>query len=464
MITLLPTSLFIACTAVPQEKPIDIQAVSTAIHKKSPANHDFQQYLLKMGYDSSVLPFQNWGIDELTLCAAFFHPKLAVAKNEYLLARIQTQKAGLNKSPSINGELGRSNQKNGDIRPWAYGLTVSLPISTNNKRELRLENAKLSAARSKMRLASILWALRQQLSQDYLKLQKKIADATLIADHLSLQRNIVKMIQKRVDAGISDSANLLKAQLVAYETKHLLNQKRGEIAQLKAKLAADVGLTSAQLSTIQLENITIESLLNRQLEKIDSAINEKSLQADALLNRIDVRESLADYAVAESEIKLRAAQKIPDITLSPGFIFEFGDSVWSLGLNSLIRTLSQHDVLIAEAEQLRDIEGAKFELLQSNIIAQLEQTLIFYKTARAAQNDGQQQLAQQKKQASKMQKQFDAGLIDSLTLAHVRSNLIVAQQKALESAFNLLLACNQIENVLQKPLTNDFKMPEVNDE
>lgn len=453
-----------ACTTTPQEKPIDAHAVSKAVYAKSPTNQDFLQYLLKMGYETSALPFKHWGIDELTLCAAFFHPKLAVAKHEYHLARIQTRKAGLNKSPSINGEFARSNQKNGDIRPWAYGLTVSLPISTNNKRELRIEKATLNAEQSKMKLAAILWTLRQQLAQDYLQLQKSIMEEKLIAAHVEQQRKIINMLQKRVDAGMTANTSLIEAQLIALDKAHLLHQKRGEIAQLKTKLAADVGLTPATFSSIPLQNITIESLVDKQLQVVDTAAKANKLQADALLNRIDVRQSLAKYAAAEAEIKLRAAQKIPDISLSPGFIFEFGDSVWSLGLNSLIRTLSQHDVLMAEAAQLRAIEGAKFELLQSNIIAKLEHSLIFYQTAKAAQKEGQHQLALQKIQVSKMQKQFDAGLIDSLILARVKSNVLATQQKTLDSAFNLLLATNQIESVLQKPLMNEFKMPEVNDE
>lgn len=450
-----------ACSTAINEKPIDAKRVSDAIYTKSPTRQDFLAYLQKMGYEADKLPFKQWGLDELTLCAAFFHPALDLAKAEYQLAVIETKKAGLKQNPSISGELARSNQKNGDIRPWAYGLTVSLPIATNNKRELRVEKATLNAESKKMQLAETLWQIRQTLAQDYLQHQKLLAEIKLLTQNQTQQNHIVSMLQKRVDAGIASNTQLHQANLKKLEVAYLLKQKQADAALLAVKLAADVGLSETQFSSLPIENIAAETLIDKQKQLIDEAYQSKRLQSDALLNRIDVRRSLATYAAAETEIRLRAAQKIPDITLSPGFIFEFGDSVWSLGFSSLIRTLSQHQVLMTEAEQLRTIEGVKFELLQSNIIAQLEQAHTRYESANTTWQEAKHQLAEQENHAKKIQKQFDTGLIDHITLTQHQLNETTAKQQMIASMFNVLIAANQIEDTLQKPLSNDFTMPEV---
>jgi outer membrane protein, heavy metal efflux system len=77
-----------ACAHHPyQAKPLDPAAVTAKLANKDVANSDFKAYLIKQGraldkqgYEKDKLPFAEWGIDELTLCALYFNPKLDVAK------------------------------------------------------------------------------------------------------------------------------------------------------------------------------------------------------------------------------------------------------------------------------------------------------------------------------------------------------------------------------------------------
>ena len=54
-----------------------------------------------------------------------------------------------------------------------------------------------------------------------------------------------------------------------------------------------------------------------------------ALQTTALLNRLDIRIALEKYAAAESKLKLELAKQYPDLVISPGYAFEFGDNIWS---------------------------------------------------------------------------------------------------------------------------------------
>ena len=54
------------------------------------------------------------------------------------------------------------------------------------------------------------------------------------------------------------------------------------------------------------------------MAKQNTSVNStsKNFQEKALLNRLDIRRSLAKYAAAESKIKLEVAKQTPDISLS----------------------------------------------------------------------------------------------------------------------------------------------------
>ena len=103
-----------------------------------------------------------------TCVRLYFHPKLDVAKAQLALANAQLETAGQKQNPTLNGNIARSNQKNGDIRPWAYGLNVEIPIETANKREIRIEEAQHLAEAARIDVADVAWQLRSQIAKDLL--------------------------------------------------------------------------------------------------------------------------------------------------------------------------------------------------------------------------------------------------------------------------------------------------------
>lgn len=426
---------------------------------KNPLNNDFKQYLIKHGYAEEHLPLISWGVDELTLCALFYHTKLDVAKQQLALARLAVKTAGVKKIPTINADIARSDQKNGDINPWAYGLSVDIPIATNDKRQFNIDKATKNVEASRLDVAEIAWQLRNQIATDLIAFHQNRAETELIQQEFDTHNHIARILAKRVDAGIASRTALNNVRLLSLKTKHSLNKKLAQSKQLKAKLAADVGLTPERFSNIKIKPLSLTATLAKQAALLEVPLESKALQEQALLNRIDIRRSIAKYAAAEAEIKLQAAKQIPDITLSPGFLFEFGDKIWSLGFSSLLSLLHPNTALTEEAKQLQAIEGAQFEHLQASIIADISQAHVRYQTDKQNIDQAEAALAEQSKLEINMQKQFDSGLIDRLVLTEHTLNTLTAKQQLLVSQFALLKTTNQIENIMQKPLYTQFELP-----
>jgi outer membrane protein TolC len=440
-------------------KPISVDKTTSNILSKDPHNPDFLEYLNKQGYQETNILHREWGVDELTLCALYFHPKLEVTKAQLGLAIAQVKSASQKQSPTLTGSLAHSNLSNGDKRPWAYGLNVEIPIETTNKSEIRLEEAEANVEAARMDIADTAWQLRSDITKTLIALEQNFAYIELLQEELANQDEIYNMLQKRVDNGLASKTEFSIVQLALLKTQSEINISKAHAEEIEAVLASNVGLSLSKFKQINLKPLDIDNTLAPKTSVLDPNFVNKSLQETTLLNRIDIRRSLAKYKAAEAKVKLEIARQIPDISLSPGIAFEYGDSIWSLGFSALLGLTNKMQIQIEEAKQLREVEGLQFEALQSQIISNLNQSYTNY-VANKAKLD--QTIIQEKNQSQlfqKLQKQFDAGLIDRLELKQAKLNNIILQQQVSDAKFDLLKATNAIEDVMQHPISNSFELP-----
>lgn len=433
-------------------KPLDAQQVSAKILSKNLADEAFKAYLIKQSYAVSDWPIQQWGLDELTHAALYFNPKLDVAKAQLALANTSITTANQRQNPAINATTARSNRANGDINPWSYGLDVEIPIVTNNKREIRIEEAERLRDAAQISIAETAWQLRSQIAKDLMTYHESMAAQQALTIELSTHSNIVNMLEKRVAAGLVDNNSLSEAKLLQQKTQIALQLLVTQMAEIKTALIADIGLNIDPKNAIAIKPIALDSLLNQQSALLSSPNQLALLQQNALLNRLDIRHSLAKYAAAEAKIKLEVAKQTPDIALTPGYLFEFGDKIWSLGFTSLLSLLNKNQTLIAEANDLREIEGAQFEALQTSIIGDLNNAFASYQSSLQQVQQTQTQLALQLKQQQNLQKQLDAGLADRLTITQSKLSYLLTEQQLLRLQFNCLKAAIHIEDLMQRPL------------
>jgi len=446
-----------------QAKPLDVSQTSAKLRSKDTTSADFHAYLIKQGYQESNLPFAEWGLNELTLCALYYNSKLDVAKAQLALANAAVNSANQQQSPTLGGRIAHSNLANGDKNPWAFGLDVEIPIETSNKRQIRVEEAQHLAKVARIDVAETAWQLRSQIAKDLLRYHENIALQKQFTSDVNKQDTLIKLLEKRVQLGALSNTELNTAKLMQQKTLFSLNTEQAKSSEILAALAYDVGLSSEKFKQVTLKPLDLVATLTMQGTLLNApdtnSLKGKDLQEKALLNRLDIRRSLEKYAAAESKIKLEVAKQTPDISLSPGFAFEFGDSIWSLGFATLLNLINKNQTLIAEATQLREIEGAQFEALQAKIIGDLGQSVAAYQASLQNINQIKLQQTAQAQLTQKLQRQFEAGLIDRLELTQNSLNTNLLEQQLLSAQFNNLNAALAIEDMIQRPLFDDFSMP-----
>ena len=91
-----------------------------------------------------------------------------------------------------------------------------------------------------------------------------------------------------------------------------------------------------------------------------SRSRRRCIQRDAVLNRLDVRRALAQYAAAEADLQLEIAKQYPDLQIGPGYTYEEGNSFFTLGLSATLPVFNRNQGPIAEAEARRRQAAAAF--------------------------------------------------------------------------------------------------------
>lgn len=440
------TPLFNACSFQQyQAKPIDQSAINARLQAKDPNGPQFRQYLLDNGYNNENLPFQQWGAEELVYAALFFNPDLDVARAQLRAAELAKSTAAIRNVPTVSGNIAHSNQANGDIRPYALGLSIDIPIETANKRDIRIDNATHLSEIAKLEIAQAAWQLRNRVTETFYAYQVNQRLINLLQNEQVSRQEIVAIYQKRFNLGAASNSELSTAKLQLLNTQSELATKQQEKLTLLARLASNLGLP--------MEKVRAMSIMDSS-SFIAPNLPAENAQTAALLNRLDIRIALERYALAEDKLKLEIAKQYPDISLNPGYAYEFGDKIWSLGISSLLSLLEKNKAAIAEAEQLREVEAAQFEALQTKVITEASIASSQLNQAQQFLLNQQQLQEQQSANAQRTQRRFNAGDADRLEVAFSRLETNTVEKNVLLAQAQQLTALAQLENALQQPLIN----------
>ena len=326
--------------------------------EQSPLNEKFNEYLITQGLNPETLPIKSWGLEELTYSALYFHSDLDLARKEWRAAQSAEITASQSIDPSFSTNVGKNTIKNPDENPWTYNLGIDIGIITAGKKEARIDRASSLSEAAKIKIAQTAWQVRTRLAKSLVEFEFSKEQSKTLQQEVDLRLSIVDMLQKRLGAGIASSTELNNAIIALNKSEQALAGEQIRTPILQAALASDSGLS---LITFQSLNLR-ENILNNNQSQIVSI--EKDFQETAMLNRLDLRASLAKYQAAEAKLRLEIARQYPDITLSPSYSYEPDGKFWALGIGSLITLITKNKGLIAEASSLRDVEAAQINVTQ----------------------------------------------------------------------------------------------------
>lgn len=432
--------------------PLDVNNKVTAYHQHKLSSPELSNFL-KLNHASAPEQNQPWQLPALIQSALFLHPDLDLAKATYRATALEVAHGKQKPLPSISTQIARSNRANGDIDPFAMSLSIDLPVQTNDKQTINIAKLTHISELAKLDIAQTAWRIRTNVLQSALGLYQQQKEAALLNKTVTIHQDIVSMLIKRVSYGETDRTTLDTAERALQSAQQQLDTSHRSLATLRAKLAQSLGISANATANVLINHQTFEQAL--ATHRLNDFSQVKTQRA-AMINHLALRKALLQYAVAEQSLKLEYAKQIPDIVLSPGYAFEFGDSVWSLGFNSLMTLLHKNKVGIAKATQLRSNEVAQFEAIQHQVISTSQIALSEFQAANAQLIAHQNTIQSSKARHARLQKQFKAGLIDRLTLTEGKLHSIQVAQTTQSLEHQLLSSLIGLEAATQTSiLTTD---------
>jgi len=185
------------------------------------------------------------------------------------------------------------------------------------------------------------------------------------------------------------------------------------------------------------------------------SLSPADIQREAVLNRLDVRRSLAQYAAAEGDLQLEIAKQYPDINIGPGYTLEEKHSFFTVGLSSTIPLFNRNQGPIAEAEARRKEAGAAFLLTQAQVIAKSERALAAYTAAFREMAQAESLYKLQESQVQTVQRGIRAGTDNRLNLDGVQIQLSILARAKLDALGSARRALGDLEDTVQRPLDRE---------
>ncbi|MEO8628719.1 MAG: TolC family protein [Betaproteobacteria bacterium] len=425
--------------------PLEPSASASAYESRTIDAAPVREYLGAHDVDVREWPLRSWDLAALTLVAFYYHPDLEVARAQARAARadtaVATQHPPLGVQPALEHHTARTEQSSS---PWSAGFEIDIPIGGGSSGKAIREQYDALAEAAALRVGSVAWEVRSRLRSRYLDYYASLRDSVLLDAEVQDRAALVRLLQRRLEAGAISSTEASVAQLGLADAQ---NRQRVAQSSRERDLAA-----LAQALAVPLRAVRALSLDFSAFDQIAPAPSDTQAQRAALLNRLDVRTKLQEYAAAEADVKLQIARQYPSITLKPSYLWDQGDNVWSLAVGLILAPTRGNAPAIDAAQARRDVAASEFRRLQSNTIALAEGALAVFAKRAEGLADNHRSLADQQVQRERIEKQFAAGYADRVDIVQAALALSLASRTVLAARVDALRAQGELEDALQIPL------------
>jgi len=433
-----------------KEKPIDINEVHRKNKQSNFNDSDFLAYLKENNFNEANIPFKSWGIDELLITQKYFNLQLKTADLELKYIEGNEKIASLRPLSSIGALYERGDVGDPSENFFKFGYTFT--YETANKRLIRYELAFNKTQLALLDKELIHWKLRRALIinlTEYINNQDLIQ---ILKNKIRLQQSIVHMIQKRLNYGIASKVDVMREKIKFNSIQKELVKYQNLQLNITKKMSTLVGLSLEQFNLVAINIKKTKDKLTSSLLKYFTDIDQTKMHSIALQNRIDLRQKLANYAIAEANLKLEIAKQYPDMTFTPAYIYDFGYNVWGLGIQTLLMTPERNKAYINRATLFRELEASKVKDFELEVNNQVEELSLSIQKNKEHELAAKKSLASKNLLISQLQERFSQGQIDRMELEKEMFSLLDIDLEVYRATQALIQLGVVAEDVLQDQL------------
>ena len=421
-----------------------------AFEARSLDNPDLRRYLVAHCGGAGACAPGAWDLNTLTLAAFYFSPALDVARAQLGVSQAAIQTAGQRPNPALQLPLGYTASAHAGVSPYTYGLGLDIPIETAGKRGYRMAQAQQLSTAARYNIGNVAWQVRGRLRRHLLAFHAATNRAKILGQQIITQQQITAMLDKRLAVGAVSALDASQAHIALAQNRVDLAKAQQQAEDERAYIASAIGLPVDALADVR---INFDAL-----ERVYPDIPADDVRRQAVLNRADVMQALAEYAASQAALQLEIARQYPDIHIGPGYTFDAGADKFLLPLSAVSLPLfNRNQGPIAEAGARRAQAAARVNAVQAQAINDSARAARNYRSALDYLRLAESLLSAQQQRLQDMQKTFQAGETDRLTLALAQhefyTQTLVGQDARVQVQRNIGL----LEDAMQRPLAaTDF--------
>lgn len=390
-------------------------------------------------------PLVSWDFGELTLAADYYNADLTVARAKLATADAAVISAGARPNPTLAFSPSYDTTAEPGISAWTLGFTLDIPIETAGKRGDRIAAARQLANAASLEVARVAWQLRGRLRDSLVRLQTAERTREIVSRQHAAESLAARLLTDRLRVGQASATEVELVRIAADQSALQLEDAREQAQQARLGVAAALGVPEAALDGVRLSLAALDALPSPELAAPS--------REQALLDRTDVLQALAEYQASDSALRLEIAKQYPDVHIGPGFSHGYTaselESSLTIGISLSLPILDRNQGPIAEAEARRREAAASFDAVAARAVTQVDSALSAYRAALAKLATTDRLLAEQRRRMTSVQALFDAGEADRLTLAQTRSELATDELARLQAFTQARLALGALESAME---------------
>ena len=424
-----------------QAAPIVPTQTASSMESRNLAEPGVRAFVEKsVGHAVSPWPPKTWDLTILSLAALYFNPSLEASRARVSESQAAIVTAGARPNPSLGIAPGIPS-------PYLFNLDLSVPIETAGKRGHRLQAARSLDQATRFDLANSTWKIRSAVRTALLNYLLAARSVDLLHSEEQIRGDQASILERRFSVGEIPRPEVDLARIELSKAQVTIHTAEGQLGEAKAALAASIGIPVAGLQGFDFKWPDLDSPPSAE------SLSPTEIQRDAVLNRLDVRHTLAQYAAAEADLQLEISKQYPDFQIGPGYTYEERNNFFVIGFSTTLPLFNRNQGPIAEAEARRQEVAASFLEKQAQVIAESERALALYTAGLKELAEVDQSLRKlQDGQLRMMQQAVRLGEEDRLSLNGVQIQGSVLAQARLDSLRRAQSALGALEDAIQRPL------------
>jgi outer membrane protein, heavy metal efflux system len=439
----------LASCAVQRYEPVPIVASATALRFESrtladPGLRSFEEK--NLGRPVSPWPPRTWDLQTLSLAALYFSPALDSARARVAGTHAAMVTAGARPNPTLGIAPGIPS-------PYLLNVDLSIPIETARKRGHLIEAARSLDQAARFDLADSAWTVCSAVRAALLKYVLASETLDFLRSEAEVRRDQLNILEQIFSAGEIPRLDVDFSRIELSKTQLAISTTEGQVGEAEAALAAAVGIPLAGLREAKFSWPALGTPPSAD------SLSSEEVQRDAVLNRLDVRRSLARYAAAEADLQLEIAKQYPDINIGPGYTYEERHSFFIVGFSTVVPLFNRNQGPIAEAEARRKEAAAAFLERQAQVIASSERALAVYTAGLKELAEAESLVRLQETQLRAIQQAVRAGAQDRLNLDATKIQSSVAARARFDALARAQRALGDLEDAVQRPLAPGDELP-----